>query len=160
MKQVALVAVLLLAGSQHAWLTRADAGRGGAQTRAGAADEPRGRLHATVDPVIDALWVGYDARPAAVKTALAYTLNRLGTDYVDVYRPARLDPAVPIEDTVGAIAEMVDAGYVRHIGLSEVGAATLRRAQAVRDSVIAYASSRGLTMDKSQIQPVGVGSGV
>jgi aryl-alcohol dehydrogenase-like predicted oxidoreductase len=76
-------------------------------------------------------WVGYDARPAAVKTALAYTLNRLGTDYVDVYRPARLDPAVPIEDTVGAIAEMVDAGYVRHIGLSEVGAATLRRAQAV-----------------------------
>jgi aryl-alcohol dehydrogenase-like predicted oxidoreductase len=76
-------------------------------------------------------WVGFDARPAAVKTALAYTLVRLGTDYVDVYRPARLDPAVPIEETVGAIAELVRAGYVRHIGLSEVGAATIRRANAV-----------------------------
>ncbi|GAA5177311.1 aldo/keto reductase [Rugosimonospora acidiphila] len=76
-------------------------------------------------------WLGYDARPAAVKTALAYSLNRLGTDYIDIYRPARLDPSVPIEETVGAIAELVQAGYVRHIGLSEVGAATLRRAQAV-----------------------------
>ncbi len=76
-------------------------------------------------------WLGYDARPAAVKTALAYTLQRLGRDHVDVYRPARLDPAVPIEDTVGAIAEMVAAGYVRHVGLSEVGPDTLRRAHAV-----------------------------
>jgi aryl-alcohol dehydrogenase-like predicted oxidoreductase len=73
-------------------------------------------------------WIGFDARPSAVKTALAYTLKRLGTDYVDIYRPARLDPNVPIEDTVGAIAEMVKAGYVRYSGLSEVGAATIRRA--------------------------------
>ncbi|NJK81984.1 MAG: aldo/keto reductase [Chloroflexaceae bacterium] len=76
-------------------------------------------------------WVGIDARPAAVKNFLAYTLTRLGTNYVDIYRPARLDPSVPIEETVGAIAELVSAGYVRHIGLSEVGAETLRRAQAV-----------------------------
>ncbi len=76
-------------------------------------------------------WVGYDARPAAVKTALAYSLQRLHLDYIDIYRPARLDPAVPIEDTLGAIADMVKAGYVRHIGLSEVGSATLRRAAAV-----------------------------
>jgi aryl-alcohol dehydrogenase-like predicted oxidoreductase len=76
-------------------------------------------------------WIGFDASPNAVKTALAYTLNRLGTDYVDVYRPARVDPKVPIEETVGAIAELVQAGYVRHIGLSEVGAETLRRAAAV-----------------------------
>lgn len=79
----------------------------------------------------DGAWLGYDARPAAVKTALAYTLRRLGTDHVDVYRPARLDPAVPIEETVGAIAELRDAGYVRHVGLSEVGAETVRRAAAV-----------------------------
>lgn len=79
----------------------------------------------------DGSWLGFDARPAAVKTALAYTLKRLGTDHVDVYRPARLDPAVPIEDTIGAIADMVKAGYVRHIGLSEVGADTIRRAAAV-----------------------------
>jgi len=73
----------------------------------------------------------YDARPGAVKNFLAYSLRRLRTDYIDIYRPARLDPNVPIEDTVGAIAEMVKAGYVRHIGLSEVGADTIRRAQAV-----------------------------
>jgi aryl-alcohol dehydrogenase-like predicted oxidoreductase len=73
-------------------------------------------------------WSGFDGRPAAVKNALAYTLQRLGLDYVDIYRPARLDPAVPIEDTIGAIADMVQAGYVRHIGLSEVGPATIRRA--------------------------------
>ncbi len=78
----------------------------------------------------DGAWLGYDARPAAVKTWLAYTLNRLGTDYIDIYRPARLDAAVPIEETVGAIAELVQAGYVRHIGLSEVGADTIRRAAA------------------------------
>jgi aryl-alcohol dehydrogenase-like predicted oxidoreductase len=76
-------------------------------------------------------FIGYDARPAAVKTALAYSLKRLGTDYIDLYQPARLDPAVPIEDTIGAIADCVRAGYVRHIGLSEVGAATIRRAHAV-----------------------------
>jgi len=76
-------------------------------------------------------WIGYDARPAAVKTALAYSLQRLGLDHVDIYRPARLDPHVPIEDTIGAIADMVKAGYVRHIGLSEVGADTIRRACAV-----------------------------
>jgi aryl-alcohol dehydrogenase-like predicted oxidoreductase len=79
----------------------------------------------------DGQWLGYDASPAATKTALAYTLRRLRTDHVDVYRPARLDPKVPIEETVGAIADLVKAGYVRHIGLSEVGADTLRRAAAV-----------------------------
>ncbi|WP_158752958.1 aldo/keto reductase [Dyella sp. S184] len=79
----------------------------------------------------DGAWLGYDARPAAAKTALAYTLKRLRTDYIDVYRPARLDPNVPIEDTVGAISELVQAGYVRQLGLSEVGAATIRRAHAV-----------------------------
>ena len=76
-------------------------------------------------------FIGHDASPAAVKTSLAYTLTRLGTDYVDLYQPARLDPRVPIEDTVGAIAEMVQAGYVRYIGLSEMGADTIRRAHAV-----------------------------
>ena len=76
-------------------------------------------------------WLGFDGRPAAVKTALAYTLNRLGTDRVDLYQPARLDPKVPIEETVGAIAELVHAGYVRYIGLSEMGVDTIRRAQAV-----------------------------
>jgi aryl-alcohol dehydrogenase-like predicted oxidoreductase len=76
-------------------------------------------------------FIGHDASPAAVKTSLAYTLTRLGTDHVDLYQPARLDPRVPIEDTVGAIAEMVQAGYVRYIGLSEMGADTIRRAHAV-----------------------------
>jgi len=76
-------------------------------------------------------WLGFDARPVAMKNFLAYSLQRLGADYIDIYRPARLDPQVPIEDTVGAIADMVRAGYVRHIGLSEVGAHTLRRAAAV-----------------------------
>jgi len=79
----------------------------------------------------DGAWLGYDARPAAVKTALAYSLKRLRTDYIDVYRPARLDPNVPIEDTVGAIAELVQAGYVRRLGLSEVGVETIRRAHSV-----------------------------
>jgi aryl-alcohol dehydrogenase-like predicted oxidoreductase len=76
-------------------------------------------------------WNGIDGRPAAVKNFLAATLVRLGTDHVDIYRPARMDSDVPIEETIGAIAEMVQAGYVRHIGLSEVGADTLRRAAAV-----------------------------
>ena len=93
-------------------------------------------------------WLGYDARPAAVKTALAYTLKRLDTDHVDIYRPARLDPNVPIEETVGAIKEMIDAGYVRHLGLSEAGTDTIRRAHAVHpvaDLQIEYSLiSRGI----------------
>ena len=92
--------------------------------------------------------LGVDARPAAVKTFLAYTLRRLRTDYVDVYRPARLDPDVPIEETVGAIAECVAAGWVRHVGLSEVGPSTIRRAAAVHpicDLQIEYSLlSRGI----------------
>jgi aryl-alcohol dehydrogenase-like predicted oxidoreductase len=79
----------------------------------------------------DGAFLGHAMRPAAVKAALAYSLQRLGTDYVDLYQPCRLDREVPIEDTVGAIAELVKAGYVRYIGLSEMGAATIRRAHAV-----------------------------
>jgi pyridoxine 4-dehydrogenase len=93
-------------------------------------------------------WSGFDARPIAVKNFLAYTLRRLGVDYIDIYRPARLDPKVPIEDTVGAIADMIKAGYVRHVGLSEVGADSIRRAAAVHaivDLQIEYSLiSRGL----------------
>jgi aryl-alcohol dehydrogenase-like predicted oxidoreductase len=77
-------------------------------------------------------FVGHDARPTAVRNFLSYSLTRLGTDYIDLYQPARLDPQVPIEDTVGAIGDMIDAGYVRHLGLSEVGPETIRRAHAVR----------------------------
>jgi aryl-alcohol dehydrogenase-like predicted oxidoreductase len=99
----------------------------------------------------DGSWVGYDASPAATKTWLAYSLQRLGTDHVDVHRPARLDQNVPIEDTIGAIAELVEAGYVRHIGLSEVGAETIRRAHAVHpisDLQIEYSLiSRGIEGD-------------
>ena len=76
-------------------------------------------------------FVGHDASPNAVKNSLAYSLQRLGTDYVDLYQPARLDPRVPIEDTVGAIVEMIEAGFVRYLGLSEMGPATIRRAHAV-----------------------------
>ncbi len=79
----------------------------------------------------DGGWLGYDARPQAVKTALAYSLQRLETDYVDIYRPARLDSAVPIEETAGAVADLIKAGYVRHLGLSEVSAETVRRAHAI-----------------------------
>jgi len=79
----------------------------------------------------DNSWLGVDTRPAAVKTFAAYSLKRLGVDVIDVYRPCRLDPSVPIEETVGAIADLIKAGYVRHIGLSEVGAETIRRAAAV-----------------------------
>ena len=96
-------------------------------------------------------WIGFDSRPAAVKTALAYSLIRLDTDYIDIYRPARLDPQVPIEDTIGAIAELVKAGYVRHIGLSEVGSETIRRAAKVHpicDLQIEYSLiSRGIEDD-------------
>jgi len=92
--------------------------------------------------------VGNDLRPSAVKNFLAYTLRRLGTDYVDIYRPGRVLPDLPIEETIGAIAEMVEAGYVRHIGLSEVGAETVRRAHAVHpisDLQIEYSLlSRGI----------------
>lgn len=98
------------------------------------------------DPALG--WVGYDARPAAVRNFLAYSLRRLGVDYIDIYRPARLDPNVPIEETMGALADMVKAGYIRHIGLSEVGAQTLRRAHAVHpvsDLQIEYSLvSRGI----------------
>ncbi|MGZ6507184.1 MAG: aldo/keto reductase, partial [Tumebacillaceae bacterium] len=79
----------------------------------------------------DGGWVGFDSRPQAVKNFLSYTLQRLGVDYIDLYQPARVDPNVPIEETVGAIADMVKAGYVRQIGLSEAGAETIRRAHAV-----------------------------
>lgn len=93
-------------------------------------------------------WLGYDARPVAVKNFCAYSLKRLGTDCIDIYRPARLDPNVPIEDTVGAIADLVKAGHVRHIGLSEVSAETIRRAHAVHpisDLQIEYSMiSRGI----------------
>jgi aryl-alcohol dehydrogenase-like predicted oxidoreductase len=79
----------------------------------------------------DGSFLGADCRPAAVKSSLTYTLARLGVDHIDIYRPARLDPSVPIEDTIGAIGELVKAGYVRAIGLSEVGPETIRRAHAV-----------------------------
>jgi aryl-alcohol dehydrogenase-like predicted oxidoreductase len=79
----------------------------------------------------DMSWLGFDGRPAAVKNFLSHSLTRLGVDHIDIYRPARLDGAVPIEETVGAIAEMVKAGYVRYVGLSEVGLETTQRAKAV-----------------------------
>ncbi|MEU0312614.1 aldo/keto reductase [Nocardioides sp. NPDC006273] len=79
----------------------------------------------------DGIPAGFDGRPEAVRSSLAYSLQRLGTDHVDIYRPARLDPQVPIEETVGAVQELVEAGYVRHIGLSEVSADTIRRAATV-----------------------------
>jgi aryl-alcohol dehydrogenase-like predicted oxidoreductase len=97
---------------------------------------------------LDGGFRGIDARPVAVQNFLAYSLQRLGTDYVDIYRAARLDPAVPVEDTIGSIAELVQAGYVRGIGLSEVGAETIRRAHAVHpitDLEIEYSLfSRGI----------------
>ncbi|MGY1580396.1 aldo/keto reductase [Streptomyces sp. MN13] len=96
----------------------------------------------------DGSWLGYDGRPEAVKNFAAYSLQRLGVDHLDVYRLARLDPSVPIEETVGAIAELVEQGYVRHIGLSEVGADTVRRAAAtapIADLQIEYSLiSRGI----------------
>jgi pyridoxine 4-dehydrogenase len=93
-------------------------------------------------------WHGYDSRPAAVKNFLAYSLQRLGVEAIDIYRPARLDPDVPIEETIGAMAEMVKKGYIKHIGLSEVGSETIRRAHAVHpisDLQIEYSLlSRGI----------------
>ncbi len=111
----------------------------------------------------DGSWNGVDTRPVAIKNALAYTLRRLGTDHVDIYRPARLDPTIPVEDTIGALADLVQAGYVRHIGLSEVGADTLRRAAAVHpiaDLQIEYSLiSRGI---ETEILPTAreLGTGV
>ncbi|MEV6324184.1 aldo/keto reductase [Nocardia sp. NPDC051787] len=100
-------------------------------------------------------WGGVDNRPEALRNFLGYSLQRLGVDYVDIYRPARLDPNVPIEDTVEAIAELIEAGYVRHIGLSEVGVETIRRAAAVHpiaDLQIEYSLiSRGI---EAEILPV------
>ncbi len=96
----------------------------------------------------DGSWLGFDTRPNAVKTAATYSLKRLGVEAIDIYRPARLDPNVPIEETIGAIADLVKAGYVRHIGLSEVGSETIRRAAAVHpiaDLQIEYSLlSRGI----------------
>jgi len=119
------------------------------------ADYPRDRFVLSVkfgamrDP--RGAWVGIDGRPAAVKNSLAYSLRRLGTDYIDIYRLGRVDPAVPIEETVGAIKEMIEAGYVRYVGLSEAGADTVRRAHAthpVADLQIEYSLvSRGIEAD-------------
>jgi aryl-alcohol dehydrogenase-like predicted oxidoreductase len=99
----------------------------------------------------DRNWFGYDSRPAAVKNFVAYSLQRLGVEAIDIYRPARLDPAVPIEETVGAIADMIKAGHVKHIGLSEVGSDTIRRAHAthpIADLQIEYSLiSRGIERD-------------
>ncbi|WGS20693.1 MULTISPECIES: aldo/keto reductase [unclassified Bradyrhizobium] len=96
-------------------------------------------------------FLGYDSRPAAVKTFVAYSLQRLGVDHIDIYRPARLDPAVPIEETIGAMADMIKAGWIRHIGLSEVGSETIRRAYKVHpiaDLQIEYSLiSRGIESD-------------
>jgi len=104
---------------------------------------------------VEGAFLGFDGRPAAVKNFLAYTLQRLGLDYIDIYRPARLDANVPIEETVAAVAELVQAGYVRQIGLSEVGADTIRRAAAVHpiaDLQIEYAViTRGI---EDKILPV------
>ncbi len=76
-------------------------------------------------------FVGFDGRPQAVKSFAAYSLVRLGRDVIDLYQPARVDPTVPIEDTVGAIKELIDAGHVRYLGLSEASPEQLRRAHAV-----------------------------
>jgi aryl-alcohol dehydrogenase-like predicted oxidoreductase len=99
----------------------------------------------------DRNWLGYDSRPVAVRNFLSYSLQRLGVGHIDIYRPARLDPSVPIEDTIGAIADMIKAGYVKHIGLSEVGSQTIRRAHAVHpisDLQIEYSLiSRGIESD-------------
>ncbi|AMA60970.1 aldo/keto reductase [Bradyrhizobium sp. CCGE-LA001] len=107
-------------------------------------------------------FAGMDTRPAATKNFLAYSLQRLGTDYLDVYRPARLDPHVPIEETIGGLADLVKAGYVRHIGLSEVGADTIRRAHAVHpisDLQIEYSLiERGIERDILQTcRELGIG---
>ena len=120
----------------------------------GEALKSRGRDQVVISVKFGALrgpageWSGFDGRPAAAKNFLAYSLQRLGVDHIDIYRPARLDPNVPIEETVGAVADLVKAGYIRHIGLSEMGADTIRRAAAVHpicDLQIEYSLiSRGI----------------
>jgi aryl-alcohol dehydrogenase-like predicted oxidoreductase len=103
----------------------------------------------------DGAWLGFDGRPAAVKNFIAYSLKRLGVDHIDIYRPSRLDTSVPIEETVGAVVDLIKAGYVRAVGLSEVGVETIRRAHAVHpisDLQIEYALiSRG---PEAKILPV------
>src|SRR3984885_11978710 len=112
-------------GMGHNEMLIRDALKGGKRARAfimaecGALRSPDGKI------------VGDDARPQSIKNFLSYSLRRLGTDHIDLYQPSRIDPAVPIEDTIGAIAEMGKAGYVRHIGVSEASAPTVRRAHAV-----------------------------
>ena len=83
----------------------------------------------------DGRFLGYDGRPAAVKNFAAYSLKRLGTDRIDIYRPARVDPNVPIEETVGAVVDLIQAGYVRWLALSEASSSTLRRAHAIHPVV-------------------------
>ena len=96
----------------------------------------------------DGAWIGFDSRPKSIRTFLAYSLQRLGVDYIDVYRPSRLDPVVPIEETMGTLADLVKEGWIRHVGLSEIGVETLRRAAAVHpvsDLQIEYSLlSRGI----------------
>jgi len=96
-------------------------------------------------------FLGYDSRPAAIKNFVAYSLQRLRVDAIDIYRPARLDPDVPIEESVGAMADMINAGWIKHIGLSEVGSDTIRRAHAVHpitDLQIEYSLlARGIESD-------------
>jgi pyridoxine 4-dehydrogenase len=75
-------------------------------------------------------FAGLDMRPVALRNFLAMTLRRLGTDHVDLYMPARVPPDLPIEEVVGAIGDLVRAGWVRHVGLSEAGPESIRRAQA------------------------------
>ncbi len=110
----------------------------------------------------DGSWSGNDSRPVAVRNFLAYSLQRLGVEHIDIYRPSRLDPNVPIEETIGAMADLVKAGYVRHIGLSEVSSATLRRAHAVHpisDLQIEYSMiSRDIETDiLSTARELGIG---
>jgi len=122
-------------------LTGIDRGRYVLSDKFGGLRDPAGRFIRT------------DCRPATVKNALAYSLQRLGTDYVDIYRPARLDPDVPIEETVEAIAEMVQAGYVRAVGLSEVSAQTIRRAHAVRSATSRSSSHSSAATQKTRSSP-------
>jgi aryl-alcohol dehydrogenase-like predicted oxidoreductase len=75
--------------------------------------------------------LGIDARPNAVKNFAAYSLQRLDVDVIDIYQPGRIDPNVPVEETVGAIADLIKEGKVRYLGLSETGAENIRRAHKV-----------------------------
>ena len=99
----------------------------------------------------DGMFAGNDMRPVAVKNFLAYSLRRLGTDYIDLYQPCRVDARTPYEETIGAISDLVKAGYVRHIGVSEASAASIRKALAVHPIAalqIEYSlASRGIEAD-------------